>query len=285
MKAQVKFFSSLTLLLGMFALVSCIIDVNGTKPLDGKVVVRFNVSQGSRSTTSPVRGLYPAEGETVEWPVPGSDLCLSATLAPSDDAPLRGVVPLAPGTRLWIGAYNGGGSLVDSLNCTVDGNGNLVSGVDGLTVDAGEYTFVAYSYNSPTALPAYSATITNINPSGADLLWGKTAATTVSVGSSNLIPLTLNYKFPKLSAAIEAVDLDGSTALSLSEISTVTVSPDSLANLKVVDGQLSGSAKAIPSSIGGWPTVPALTYTSSSITLYTGRTNTVTIHISSIKIG
>jgi hypothetical protein len=187
---------------------------------------------------------------------------------------------------LWIGAYSGGGGgpLVAEETYTVDGSGNLVSEVDGLTVNAGsEYTFVAYSYNSSTELPAYSATIPGIDPSNTDLLWGQTTVTVT--GSSNVIPLTLHYMFPKLTVALEATDLDGSTALSLSGISNVTVTPDSLANLEVAGGTLTGSAKATPSSIGGWPTAPALTVTSSSITLYTGRTNTVTIHIGSITIG
>jgi hypothetical protein len=132
-----------------------------------KVSILFSTATGNEEGEDVVlRSAATAESETQVFSL-GSNLYLYATLKPEADE-LRAEVAPAEGQKVYLSAYNTGGTRVAHVLYTYTG-GKLVS-PDVLKVEPDQtYNFTAYSYyNNTTETPA----ATNIHPAK-DLVWGQ----------------------------------------------------------------------------------------------------------------
>jgi hypothetical protein len=176
-------------------------------------------------------------GESVRL---GDDLLMYTTLEVDQDVKTRTATSnLLPGSRIRVIAYINGTTYEAHADYTVNNYGDLVPDIEVLKISAGNYRFVAYSYNTSATLPAYnSATdiISNINPS-IDLLWGcyPTTGGTFPVNESTFeaVPITMSHMFSQVKVQFTSVDIPG--YFPINAISNVSLSPGKTVNLTVKD--------------------------------------------------
>jgi hypothetical protein len=216
--------------------------------------------------------------ETVVVPVEG-DLCMYATLA--EDAELRtDLAPIAAGTLVRIVAYDEDGGAVGNAEYKVTANGTDIEPVGtGLSVPAaGEYTFVACSYNETWTSPAYIAT-TFTSPY-LDLLWGSEDATIVA--GDNDVSILMKHKFSQVSAVVKTVNLSASHNITaIAFVSPIT--PSYNASLEMASGTMEKSGN-YPTGLMFSTGIGTQTITSDPQLLFTGGDTPVTITLASMTI-
>jgi hypothetical protein len=209
--------------------------------MSGDIRVNFTIGDLSyEEGKSGVRSDKPLVSETVEVPV-SDDIIMFATLEENENL-LRTPVPMAEGTRLRIVAYQSSTQRGYAEYQVVAGGGIEPVGA-GLSVPStGKYDFVAYSYNTTTAMPTYSASI-NALSSDNDLLWGKTLNETIVAGTNN-VTIKMYHQFSQIKMKIttEALpETENITAI------TARVGPCYNASFNVNTGGMSKGTTSTPS--------------------------------------
>jgi hypothetical protein len=240
-------------------------------------MVAVNISLGGvvyNGNETVTRG-YVEEGETVSVAL-GDGLFMYTTIKKDLGEKMRaGGEALEDGVKVRVVAYQGG---------TVKGTGEYTvqSGVlvsnngSGFEVEEGEYTFVAYSYNSTTSPDHSAAVVTVASPN--DLLWGDNPNKTISV-SENEVTITMRHLFSQVRVKAMIDDVD------ITNIDVVTVSPGNSADLTVASGAVAknGSAVAAAVPILTWNDLGTPTVTSDPVVIYTA-TNSLYVDLGSITI-
>jgi len=267
----------LTLLLS-----SCTENIAGPLQSGKKITVNFlfnGVTENDEEViTRSDSGTNP---ETVIVPV-GNDLCMVATLEVDRQIKTRAATTttLPTGTRLRIVAYWEATSLYQThADYEVD-NGLLIAITPPLQVPAGNYKFVAYSYNSTTLPTHNNYTISNINTS-TDLLWGdKTYSVTTSTHEE--VPITMSHMLSrvKIEATTAAMGSNFITA-----ITGVSISPGSEFHLTIADGTLSAGSIEVQNVISTWSGIGSPTIiTDEPRLVYTNKAEAFQVKIGSLTL-
>jgi hypothetical protein len=167
------------------------------------IKINFTLSHTPYGESELRSGDRELASETVVVPV-DNEWNLTATLAEDGEDPLRaGPETIADGTRLRIVAYSSGSPVGNAEYKVTDSSGGIEPVGMGLTVpSAGTYTFVAYSWNSTTTAPAYSATTIGIGNMNYDLLWGSKEEP-IAEGINN-VSIKMNHMLSQVKVQISA---------------------------------------------------------------------------------
>ena len=242
--------------------------MNGVTHVDNEVVTR-NHSE-----------MYP---ETVVIPL-SDGLCAVATVEAEPPVKTRtATTDLVDGTLMRIVAYWNGTDYHAHADYTVVG-GILVSNGDLHVTANNEYKFVAYSYNSPTTLPAYTKvtdSIINVDPSF-DLLWGcypKTGTILVTESSFKDIPITMSHQFSNVAIHATTVNMANVT---INAISDVSIAPCTKMNFSVKDSVLVAGADTILKFSPAWMWMNSTTVFSEPRTVFTNNAGAFQVNIGSL---
>ncbi|MDR1526514.1 MAG: fimbrillin family protein [Dysgonamonadaceae bacterium] len=269
---------SIIVLCGLVLLVSaCEKEVDGKDlPSDKNVAVQFALGDTSYDGHETLtRSTSDGEPETVVVPLEDT-LYMYASLEEDRVSSTRAATALADGVKVRIVAYEGSSSTIAAqAEYTVTSN-KLSANGSGISVQEGEYIFVAYSYNSSSS-PDNSASIT-VSPDK-DLLWGSKKET---IGASTqLVTIPMKHKFSLLT--IKATT-DGATGKPAINSLSASVTPGYSGVLDVKSGTLKKGASATQ-NFTTWTGTGTSTVTSVSRTVYTSKETPVKVKIGSITIG
>jgi hypothetical protein len=232
-------------------------------------MVAVNISLGGivyNGNETVTRG-YVEEGETVTVAL-GEGLFMHTRIEKNRVAEMRAEAgeALEDGVRVRVVAYSGT-TVASTAEYEVVSGDLAPIGVSGFLMEEGEYTFVAYSYNSTTS-PAYPAspatTVTVASPN--DLLWGSKKETVSATNKD--VTITMKHKFAQVRVeatmtGADIIDIDGVTVLGNS------------ADLTVATGGLAKNAAAVATAVpfSRWDGENTQTVTSDSVVIYTGVNN------------
>ncbi|UQA73948.1 fimbrillin family protein [Sphingobacterium siyangense] len=142
--------------------------------------------------------------------------------------------PLGNNVKYKIVVYNSSGDYVTEKTYT-----NTVDNTSDITLDAGQaYTFVAYSVNSTSTVPAVTAqtdlTTASLDNISADLMYFKKDLT-VQAGDNNL-DVVLKHQYSEVTTNLSmATEMTGA----ITNLAATTINPTHpSANLKLVDGTI-----------------------------------------------
>jgi uncharacterized cupredoxin-like copper-binding protein len=239
-------------------------------------MVMVNISLGGvlyNGNEMVTRG-YAEEGETVTVAL-GEGLFMYTRIEKNRVAEMRaGGEALEDGVKVRVVAYQGG-TIKGTGEYTVQSGVLVSSNGSGFAVEEGEYTFVAYSYNSTTSPDHSAAVVTVASPN--DLLWGSKLEDVNAM--NNEVTITMKHKFAQVRVKATIDDVD------ITNIDGVTVSPGNSADLTVETGNLvkngAAVAAAVPISWGEWSDGEEVT--SEPVVIYTGMNNII-VNIGSITI-
>jgi hypothetical protein len=227
-----------------------------------------------------VRSAKELASETVVVPMEG-DIYMYATLA--EDAMLRAnTVSIAENTLVRIVAFDEDGDPVGNAVYKVKSNGTDIECVGmGLSVPAeGEYTFVAYSYNSTTVAPDYSATTLTVSPDY-DLLWGSEVETVTEEGP-NEVSIGMKHKFSQVTVEITTTAISDEPAITATYPTSIT--PGYRATLTVISGVMDKGSNFTPYLSSSWTGVGTSTVTSTPRCVYTAGDYPIFVEVSWVAI-
>jgi hypothetical protein len=264
--------------LALMGLISC--DKDALNGAGGKVTVNFTLSDlayGEEETVTRGAGLQRMEPETVMETLEGT-LKMYATLEEEEEAPLRGLETITPGTKVRIVAYDSGGSYVDDNEYTVGSGGGLMSTSPsaGLELPGTDtYRFVAYSLNTTSTL-GYAATMGPYSVGSDDLLWGEANESIVDEGMYD-ITIPMYHQFSRVSLEATSTDLGSYT---ISAISAAVLGCK--AGLTVQSGPTKGAAEQ--QAFTRTTTLPASTVAFAQRVAYTGGDAITSVLVSTVTI-
>jgi hypothetical protein len=254
-------------------------DLGGAK--EG-IAVHFtlgNTSYGAEEVVTRGGGQLK-KSETVIIPIE-EDVQMYATIEEDVRGTLRTTTTIADGTLVRIVAYDDGGSYVgDALYKVVSAEGGIEPVGTGLSVPSvGDYTFVAYSYNSTTNIPPYSTSIAVYPHFYHDPLWGSENET-IS-GSTNNITIKMRHLLSLFSVEVTTAELSA-TPPAITAIKNFAMSPNYGATLTVASGTLTPVDKETFDSginygapLSSWSDIGTSTITSEAYLVYTDNDNIV----------
>ncbi|MDR2232503.1 MAG: fimbrillin family protein, partial [Tannerella sp.] len=162
----------------------------------------------------------------------------------------------------------------DSSGFLVQDNGSGFK----INLDAGDYKFIAYSYNTTTAPIAFDDTLTNIDSSN-DLIWGMSP--TVHIGQDDKIPVPISM-FHKMSQ-VKLVAKTGPSGPAITAFSGVSM-PGYTVKMATLTGALSKMTDTPTSLTFNFPTVGSDSITSDTRTVYTAGDIPTIIKIGTLTV-
>jgi hypothetical protein len=259
-----------------FLLPSCEKELE--REVNENIKITFTLGDSSYGEYETVtRGVNQKEmkPETVMVPI-GGGLRMHLMLA-EDENSLRDMETIPDGTKLRIVAYNSSNAYVDDVEYTVQGGG--IVGATYLELpSAGTYTFVAYSLNNTSSVPAYAASIGPYSADSHDPLCG--SVTVPVVEGANNVTITMKHMFSKVKVTATTSGLAGTPTIS--EIDALL--PGFTANLDVPNAALTKNSAENQTFIFPPIGTPVQTVTSDERKVYAGGEANTYIKITSVKI-
>ena len=269
-----------------FLLSSCTEEIitNMDKPKGSGKMVEVNFVMNSSTVGDPetvtTRNARDMQPETVEVPL-GDDLFMYATLDIDCNIKLRATQSLAIGKQLCIVAYKAGSAYPNDgyADYTVIDNAGNISGGSLMVEEGEDYTFVAYTFNSPT-LFAHQEVFTNI-PCGYDLLWGATEIQNIS--NSTTVHITMKHLFSQFAIHVTTEDNAPGDRPVIKGLKA-TLTPVIDVNLTVKDGTFT-IAKTTFRDITFWrPTGGAATVNSLTNPVFTNYADPLVVKIADLQL-
>jgi hypothetical protein len=149
---------------------------------------------------------------------------------------------------------------------------------------SGSYRFVAYSFNTTAAVPAYAATITGSyspNANASDPLWGISSASTITVGGTYNISIAMKHQFSRVAFKATTTGLSGTPTITA--ISAALLGYNATAMTALTGALTKGAAEDQPFT--GFATYGNTTVTSAARMVYAGGGLTTSVKITSATIG
>ncbi|MDR1526499.1 MAG: hypothetical protein LBS46_02375 [Dysgonamonadaceae bacterium] len=270
----------------IFLLASCEKEwPDGKRSLGKLVAVNFSVKETPYNDGGSLRSASGTIApETVVVPIEGN-WCMYATLEPVPaDATRASGDGFIANARLMIAAYEvSGGTTATTATASaqyqVNSDKSITPVADPLAVPIGDYKFVAYSYNKTNALPSFSETISNIDPSTNDLLWGASGTPSIRISGNddNNVDILLQHLFSQVTVSATTNATSGYPSGVPPTINSVSViiKPKHRVSVKVQNGTFTGTTvvSAGQTVTKNTTTSTATTWVSKDTTVYTGETN------------
>lgn len=222
------------------------------------------------------------ESETVEVLL-GNGITMSCTLSPDSTSKTRSAkTALENGKKYRLVAYNNESQIKASEEGVVGETPPVLS------LQPGDYTIVAYSFNSSSNLPAGETVEV---PASTDLLYFSQTGVSIQSNQTSNVTVNLKHKFTQLTviADASALVLDANQISGVNDIGktisscSATLGPGYNATLNVADGTLVKNGANTPTTLS-WTGFNTKSLTSESLIIFTGG-EPATINISSINIG
>ena len=249
-----------------------------------KIAVQFSLAEMKHSEDEvSVREAMDANPETLTVPV-GDDLRMVATVVADRSALVRmpAAAGLPNGALLRIVAYEDGTTYHAHADYRIVEH--VLTSDSPLHVSAGDYRFVAYSYSSPTVLPAHhDYTLSNIVPSN-HLLWGcypENGTYRVKASTCGELPIMLAHQFSRVT--VQATTEDIGDAYLIAGIGTVSI-PGKKVNLTIKDGRLTAGSDITQHFSSAWTGVGTTMVISEPRLVYTHSADIFQVNIDSLNL-
>jgi hypothetical protein len=207
------------------------------------------------------------------------DWYMYATLEADPVSPTRAATPLAENTTLRIIAYQENAVVSTAEYVVKDKKLEPVIFGRGISISAGKYRFVAYSYNTQEELP-YAIDL-EVSPNK-DLMWGSTPETTISK-NDEVIPIAMKHKFSQMPVKINTEAFNG-THNKIKEIASTVLFPGYKASLQVASGTLQPKTIAEQAFSNVWQGINTSEITSMPRPVYTAESPYTSIDIGPMRM-
>ncbi|MDR1527459.1 MAG: hypothetical protein LBS46_07315 [Dysgonamonadaceae bacterium] len=216
------------------------------------------------------------ERESVVVPV-DDNLYMSASLESVPlEATREGEIPLADNVRLRIAAYQSG-EFIASAEYRVESNTCIAVGEE-LSVSAGTYTFVAYSYNTAEPLPNHLTEV-QLSPENAadgNFLWG---TSTQEINAANRsVDIIITHKLSKASVRLSTENITNYYIISTND---VMIGPGYNVKMNIKDGTFTKMPDNISQYVTGFSGTSTLS-TSEERLVFTNSEQPTTVSIGTI---
>jgi hypothetical protein len=269
---------SVLLLCGLILLFSsCDKEIPGGSPSSGEPFeVRFVLNGNAYGDPAPVRSsaTHSMPEETVVIPLKGT-LYLYAALEEVPEPATRANVALAEGVKVRVVAYRKSTMTVEGTDEYTVRNGELTPENAGISLSDGEYTFVVYSYNSPTS-PPYAERIT-VAPD-MDLLWG--SATQRVQASKKEVTIAMEHLFSLITVECSSAQLPNQ--LTIGDVAA-EITPGNEVSLQIANGAITKGA-TYSQILQGWTGFNSQYVTSAPRTVFTDGAQTTKVVINRITV-
>ncbi|MDR2231532.1 MAG: fimbrillin family protein, partial [Tannerella sp.] len=149
-----------------------------------------------------------------------------------------------------------------------------------INLDAGDYKFIAYSYNTTTPPPTWADTLTNIDSSN-DLIWGMSPTVSIVQNATAPIPVPISM-FHKMSQ-VKLVAKTGPSGPNITAFSGVSM-PGYAVNMATFSGTISKTSDTPVPLTFNFPTVGSDSITSDTRTVYTAGNIPTIITIGTLTV-
>jgi hypothetical protein len=274
---------SLALSLGAaFLFFSCDKETpNGDIPSGELLRIKFVLGDAAYDSEATLARGYNAEPAGPERAVVNlfDDWYMYATLEADPVSPTRAATPLAENTKLRIIAYQENSMVSTAEYVVKDKKLEPTIFGRGISISAGKYRFVAYSYNTQEELP-YAADVL-VSPNK-DLMWGSTPETTISK-NDEVVPIAMKHKFSQMTVKINTEAFNG-THNKIKKIASTVLFPGYTASLQVTSGTLQPKTTAEQAFSNVWQGINTSEITSTPRPVYTAGSDYTFIDIGPIQM-